>query len=272
MTSSPTLTPPVGRAAARPRPDARHFIGGSFVEGGPSFLDVHRPADGGILSRVPLGGTALVAEAVTAARAARRDGRRPRSRSGSRCSTATRRCWSEHLDELGALITRGARQDPERGRGGDPQGGRADRVRLLAAADRGGRSAGGEPGRRVPAGAGAARAWWPRSIRSTSPDGAALDHPQRHRAGQHLHHEAVGAGAAERADGSPSCCRRPGFPTGCSTWCTGAGRPRRRSAIIPASRPSPSSARPRWRRRSTAGARGTSSGCWPWAAPRTISS
>jgi len=51
-------------------PDARHCIGGQFVTGGPRFLDVHNPADGSILSRVPLGDRAVVDRAVAAARTA----------------------------------------------------------------------------------------------------------------------------------------------------------------------------------------------------------
>ena len=51
-------------------PDARHYLGGQFVAGGPRFLDVHNPADGQVISRVPLGNAATVAAAVTAASAA----------------------------------------------------------------------------------------------------------------------------------------------------------------------------------------------------------
>lgn len=51
-------------------PDARHYIGGRFLDGGPRFLDVHNPADGSTLSRVPLGDGAVVDQAVAAARSA----------------------------------------------------------------------------------------------------------------------------------------------------------------------------------------------------------
>ncbi|MDX2120250.1 MAG: CoA-acylating methylmalonate-semialdehyde dehydrogenase [Gemmatimonadota bacterium] len=51
-------------------PDARHYLGGQFVAGGPRFLDVHNPADGQVISRVPLGDAGTVHAAVTAATAA----------------------------------------------------------------------------------------------------------------------------------------------------------------------------------------------------------
>ncbi len=50
--------------------DARHFIAGQFVAGGPRFLDVHNPADGQAISRVPLGDAAVVNQAVAAAASA----------------------------------------------------------------------------------------------------------------------------------------------------------------------------------------------------------
>jgi malonate-semialdehyde dehydrogenase (acetylating)/methylmalonate-semialdehyde dehydrogenase len=51
-------------------PDARHYLGGQFVAGGPRFLEVHNPADGQVISRVPLGDAGTVNAAVAAARAA----------------------------------------------------------------------------------------------------------------------------------------------------------------------------------------------------------
>ena len=51
-------------------PDIIACIGGRFVAGGASSLDVHNPADGSRLSRVPLGDAAVVDAAVAAARAA----------------------------------------------------------------------------------------------------------------------------------------------------------------------------------------------------------
>ncbi len=51
-------------------PDARHYLGGQFVAGGPRFLDVHNPANGQVISRVPLGDGGTVNAAVAAANAA----------------------------------------------------------------------------------------------------------------------------------------------------------------------------------------------------------
>lgn len=51
-------------------PDVRHYVGGRFEAGGPRFLDVHNPADGSTISRVPLGDKALVDRAVAAAKQA----------------------------------------------------------------------------------------------------------------------------------------------------------------------------------------------------------
>ena len=48
-------------------PDVRHYIGGRFEEGGPRFLDVHNPADGSTISRVPLGDPQVMDRAVSAA-------------------------------------------------------------------------------------------------------------------------------------------------------------------------------------------------------------
>ncbi len=51
-------------------PDVRHYIGGRFEEGGPRFLDVHNPADGSVISRVPMGDAKVADRAVSAARRA----------------------------------------------------------------------------------------------------------------------------------------------------------------------------------------------------------
>src|SRR4051794_10706351 len=52
-------------------PDIRNYIGGSFVEhGADRYLDVFNPAEGSVISRVPLSGSADVDRAVQAAKAA----------------------------------------------------------------------------------------------------------------------------------------------------------------------------------------------------------
>ncbi len=104
MTSSPTLTPPA-RGASRVRPDARHFIGGSFVEGGPRFQDVYRPADGAVISRVPLGGPAEVARAVAAATAAAAGWAATPIKERVQVFFRYKRLLEEHLAELAELIT-----------------------------------------------------------------------------------------------------------------------------------------------------------------------
>jgi malonate-semialdehyde dehydrogenase (acetylating)/methylmalonate-semialdehyde dehydrogenase len=51
-------------------PEVRNYVGGQFVAGNHSFLDVHNPSDGTVISRVPLSSRDDVDAAVTAARAA----------------------------------------------------------------------------------------------------------------------------------------------------------------------------------------------------------
>ena len=52
-------------------PDVRNYIAGEFVDNnGARTLDVTNPADGSVISRVPLSGTAEVDRAVAAARKA----------------------------------------------------------------------------------------------------------------------------------------------------------------------------------------------------------
>jgi len=49
-------------------PEVRNYVGGRFVAGGHSFIDVHNPGDGSVISRVPLSSRDDVDAAVTAAR------------------------------------------------------------------------------------------------------------------------------------------------------------------------------------------------------------
>src|SRR5579859_4444232 len=52
-------------------PPVRNYIGGQFVDGnGSSYLDVFNPADGSVISRVPLSKAGDVDRAVDAARKA----------------------------------------------------------------------------------------------------------------------------------------------------------------------------------------------------------
>jgi malonate-semialdehyde dehydrogenase (acetylating)/methylmalonate-semialdehyde dehydrogenase len=51
-------------------PEVRNYVGGRFVAGGHSYIDVYNPADGSVISKVPLSSRGDVDSAVTAARAA----------------------------------------------------------------------------------------------------------------------------------------------------------------------------------------------------------
>jgi malonate-semialdehyde dehydrogenase (acetylating)/methylmalonate-semialdehyde dehydrogenase len=51
-------------------PAAQHYIGGTFTDGAPPFGDVHDPATGQLIAKVPLGGRAEVDAAVAGARRA----------------------------------------------------------------------------------------------------------------------------------------------------------------------------------------------------------
>jgi malonate-semialdehyde dehydrogenase (acetylating)/methylmalonate-semialdehyde dehydrogenase len=51
-------------------PEVMNYVGGSFVAGGHSFLDVYNPAEGSVISRVPLSSRDDVDRAVEAAKAA----------------------------------------------------------------------------------------------------------------------------------------------------------------------------------------------------------
>ena len=182
------------------------------------------------LSRVPLSGAAEVDAAVRAAAAAfpawsaetLRSGRRSPTPIAS-CSAATRR--TRRADP------RGERQDARRGPRRDRPGDRGDRVRLLAAATGVRRGAGGEPGRRVPRGARAARRGRVGHAVQLPRDGAALDDPDRHHARQHDGVQAVGEGSAHRGPHRRAARRGRVAARACSTSSTASGRWSRRCAI-----------------------------------------
>jgi len=57
---------------AAKHPDVRNYIAGEFVDGnGAPAIDVTNPADGSVISRVPLSGSADVARAAAWMRARR---------------------------------------------------------------------------------------------------------------------------------------------------------------------------------------------------------
>jgi malonate-semialdehyde dehydrogenase (acetylating)/methylmalonate-semialdehyde dehydrogenase len=86
-------------------PDVRHYLGGQFVAGGPRFLDVHNPADGAVLSRVPLGDQATVDAAVRAAQAAQAGWAATPIKERVQVFFRYKTLLERHLRELGALIT-----------------------------------------------------------------------------------------------------------------------------------------------------------------------
>jgi malonate-semialdehyde dehydrogenase (acetylating) / methylmalonate-semialdehyde dehydrogenase len=100
-----TAAPAPDRGAARAYPDARHWIGGQAVAGGPSFLDVLSPSTGAVISRVPLGGAAEVDEAVAAARRAFPAWSATPIKERVQVFYRYKALLERHLTELGALIT-----------------------------------------------------------------------------------------------------------------------------------------------------------------------
>jgi malonate-semialdehyde dehydrogenase (acetylating)/methylmalonate-semialdehyde dehydrogenase len=86
-------------------PDVRHYVNGQFVEGGPAFLDVHNPAEGTTIARVPLGGAADVDRAVAAGRAAFPGWSRTPIKERVQVFYRYKALLERHLDELSALIT-----------------------------------------------------------------------------------------------------------------------------------------------------------------------
>jgi malonate-semialdehyde dehydrogenase (acetylating)/methylmalonate-semialdehyde dehydrogenase len=65
-----TLSPAPPASAPLRYPTVRNYVGGEFVAGDGELLDVFNPADGSVISRVPLSGAGAVNDAVRAARAA----------------------------------------------------------------------------------------------------------------------------------------------------------------------------------------------------------
>lgn len=85
--------------------DARHFIGGRFIEGGPRFQDVHNPADGAVIARVPMGDRATVDAAVAAAERAFAGWAATTIKDRVQVFYRYKALLEKHIKELGALIT-----------------------------------------------------------------------------------------------------------------------------------------------------------------------
>jgi malonate-semialdehyde dehydrogenase (acetylating)/methylmalonate-semialdehyde dehydrogenase len=86
-------------------PDVRHYVGGRFETGGPRFLDVHNPADGSVISRVPLGDKAVVDRAVAAAKQAFPGWSQTPVKERVQVFFRYKTLLEKHLRELGELIT-----------------------------------------------------------------------------------------------------------------------------------------------------------------------
>ena len=123
-------------APAAKYPKVQNYIGGKFVAAGGQMLEVLNPADGSLLSHVPLSGPPELDAAVRAAAAAFPAWSATPIKERVQVFFRYKTLLERDIDELSALITEENGKIRERGRGGDAQGHRADRVRLLAAADR----------------------------------------------------------------------------------------------------------------------------------------
>jgi malonate-semialdehyde dehydrogenase (acetylating)/methylmalonate-semialdehyde dehydrogenase len=86
-------------------PDVQHCIGGRFVSGGPRFLDVHNPADGLAIARVPLGDAGVVDAAVASARQAFPAWSRTPVKERVQVFFRYKTLLEKHLSELADLIT-----------------------------------------------------------------------------------------------------------------------------------------------------------------------
>jgi malonate-semialdehyde dehydrogenase (acetylating)/methylmalonate-semialdehyde dehydrogenase len=85
--------------------DARHYLGGRSVEGGPRFLDVHNPADGSVLARVPMGDRATVEAAVESAERAFPGWAGTTIKDRVQVFYRYKALLEKHIGELAALIT-----------------------------------------------------------------------------------------------------------------------------------------------------------------------
>ena len=86
-------------------PDVRHYLGGQWVPGGPRFLDVHNPADGSIITHVPMGDAAVAARAVEAALKAQPAWAAVPVKERVQVFYRYKALLERHLPELSALIT-----------------------------------------------------------------------------------------------------------------------------------------------------------------------
>ncbi|MEP6574786.1 MAG: aldehyde dehydrogenase family protein, partial [Gemmatimonadota bacterium] len=85
--------------------DVRHYMDGRFIEGGTSFLEVHNPATGVAIARVPLGGAAEVEKAVRSGRDAFPGWSGTPIKERVQVFYRYKALLERHLDELSTLIT-----------------------------------------------------------------------------------------------------------------------------------------------------------------------
>ena len=86
-------------------PDVRNYIGGQFIDGGSTFQDIHNPADGTVLARVPMGGLPEVEAAVASAKAALPGWAGTTIKDRVQVFFRYKALLERHLPELSALIT-----------------------------------------------------------------------------------------------------------------------------------------------------------------------
>src|SRR5438132_2314755 len=87
-------------------PDVRNYIGGKFIDGsGSTYLDVFNPADGSVISRVPLSQAAAVDRAVQAAKSAFPGWSSMPIKERVQVFYRYKALLEENIDELAALIT-----------------------------------------------------------------------------------------------------------------------------------------------------------------------
>src|SRR5690349_19979536 len=86
-------------------PDVRNFIGGVFDAADAELLDVTNPADGSVLSRVPLCGPSELDAAVGAAKEALPTCPQATMKDRVQVFYRFKALLERHLDELAALVT-----------------------------------------------------------------------------------------------------------------------------------------------------------------------
>ena len=225
-----------------------NYIGGAWVPStGAEQLDVTNPATGEVLARVPLSGRDDVEAAVAAARAALPGWRRRSTIERARWLFGFRQALEAHQDELAA---RGHARDGQdlpgragRGRPHDRDGRGRDRD---PADDAGPRPRERRDGRRLRDDPPARRRLRGHRAVQLPGDGAHVVPALRHRLRQHVHPQALRAGAADAGDGvqPDHGARRPAARRRQPRQRLGRRR-QRLPRLARASTPSRSSARPR---------------------------